>query len=667
MKTKITLFSALMIATGVSVAQKDQGEYSFGIPQPAKEKTEASHYQVKPVSIINQQSYEKNLNVLYSEDFSTGYVAGSGGVLFSTDNGDYTGNGANSNYWATSTLASVLGVNMGMTGRYLLWNSYAANTSEGGGFSTTPVNGAVRTPVLDFSNVTSAGYILTFNTSSMYCCHPQEFPWEISASIDGGVTFGAGIRLDFGVDRNVGTDALATPLAYSVNISNLLSTDAIQNDQVVLEFRWVGDNVFTYQSGNFQYNTHYFWGLDNVTVFEQPEFEISLDAAWTGDIINDFEKSEIPLSLAGEFIAQAKLLNNGSENPSGVALKVTIMNGATEVATATGGTLVHGFTSNADTITFNTGINLAGLGLGNYTIVYEVEMTEEDAVLTNNTKQRSLKITENTYASYNADLPVNRESPGYFYSSTDASIEMQFGTLFSFNENVTVHGIELAGSTGFTSNPTKVDEPLNIIIYRVSESGYDLHAGPFQYEVKANKLTTNGASRYVYNLHMPDITNGGEAGEVLLMANEQYLVAFHHYGGDGAHFFFWGTPMDVDFSARMNIENTWYLMNEEALMALNIDEALTLSENEILTKSVSLYPNPVSNDATISFSLVNESAVFVEVRDLAGKLVYSANKGNMQTGSHSLNLSTNTFAEGMYTYTLTANGSQVTKKFIVKK
>jgi hypothetical protein len=94
---------------------------------------------------------------------------------------------------------------------------------------------------------------------------------------------------------------------------------------------------------------------------------------------------------------------------------------------------------------------------------------------------------------------------------------------------------------------------------------------------------------------------------------------------------------------------------------LNIDEsALTASE-------VNLYPNPASNNATISFSLANESTVSVEVRDLAGKLIYSSNEGQLAAGSHELNLSTAAMAEGMYTYTLTSGDAQITKKFVVKK
>lgn len=674
MKRKITLFSALMMVAGVTVAQKSEGVYSFGAPQPAIEKLGETKYVMKPVTIVNQQAYQKTLNELYFEDFSTGYTAGTGGVLFSTDNGDYVGDGPNTNYWSTSTAATVFGSTMGMDGRYLLWNSTSIS-NEMPNYSSTPVNGAVRTPSMDFSGVSNAEYVLTFNTTSEYCCHPQEFPWVINASTDGGTTFApTGIMLDFGVARQISTNALATPLAYSVDISSLLNADPAQNNDVVLEFRWLGDNIFEYASGAFQYNTFAIWGLDNVSVFEKPEYEIALDLAWNGDIIADFEFSEIPVSQAGNFIAQAKLLNNGSSIPTGVALKVTVMEGMTEVATATGGTLIHNFANgNADTITFDTGIDMGALGLGNYTIVFEVEITETDAIMTNNTATRSLRITQNTLASFNAELPRGGESPGFFYSGDPqtTSSEMQFGNLYQFDENVSLHGVELSGHPGFTGFGTRMGEELSVYVYRAGQTAYEYHAGPFTYTVENAKISTNGQTRYVYNLHQPDVTS--ESGEVMLMAGELYLVVFQHFGGDGSHFFYWGTPFDHDLSSRMEGPfgtggaSGWFLMDEEPVMALNFNQALNLSENQILTSSMSLYPNPASDNATIAFSLANESAVSVEVRDLAGKLIYASNEGQLAAGSHTLNLSTATMAEGMYTYTLSANGAQVTKKFIVKK
>jgi hypothetical protein len=102
------------------------------------------------------------------------------------------------------------------------------------------------------------------------------------------------------------------------------------------------------------------------------------------------------------------------------------------------------------------------------------------------------------------------------------------------------------------------------------------------------------------------------------------------------------------------------------VVRLDFGTYLNIEESAIEAMNVTLYPNPTSNNATIAYTLNTASKVSIEVRDLSGKLVYSANE-NQVAGAQTLTIATDKFAEGMYTYTLTANGSQVTKKFIVKK
>lgn len=102
------------------------------------------------------------------------------------------------------------------------------------------------------------------------------------------------------------------------------------------------------------------------------------------------------------------------------------------------------------------------------------------------------------------------------------------------------------------------------------------------------------------------------------------------------------------------------------VVRLDFGTYLNIEESAIEAMNVTLYPNPASNNATIAYTLNTQSIISIEVRDLSGKLVYSANE-NQVAGAQNTTIATDKFAEGMYTYTLTANGSQVTKKFIVKK
>lgn len=638
--------------------------------QPAKSiKMKAgSQNETLPVNGQNAVFQSKALNILWEEDFESTATPGAG-ALFATSNGDYSVDGTNGAYWSATTAATnPINAASEMNGRYIRWNSYTSNQNETPNFAATPVNGAIRTPVIDLSTAANNLITMEFSTASMYCCHPQEFPWTVAVSTDGGTTFGVPFDLDFGVDRNVETNVVASPLSIKLNLQSALDATPANNNQVVIEFRWVGDNMFTYASGAFQYNTHYFWDIDDIIIYEKPDYELELTNAWTNDIILDFEYSEIPTSLAGEFIAQAALKNNGFEIPTGVELSIDILNaGGTSVASASGGTLSQNFATELDTITFNTGINLNTLGVGTYTVVYEIVLTEVDQVVDNNSKERTMSVTNNTYAAYNADIQPAGDSPGFNYSPTaGASDQADWGNLYLFSSNVTLHGVELAVHPGFQSAPTTLDELVNITIYQFVNGGYEPVAGPYEYTLASNMISQT-ADRHLFSFY--DSENGIE-GAYELQANELYLVTFTHFGGPGIHLFYWGTPFDDDFSLRFRLPNdapNWYSGPlYEPLMALNFDESLNTENIEAINQIFNIYPNPATSEANINFTLESESEVSIELRDLSGKLVHSENHKSMNAGNNTITVETAFLNPGMYICSFITNGTKSSKKVVIQ-
>ncbi|MEX1193348.1 MAG: T9SS type A sorting domain-containing protein [Brumimicrobium sp.] len=668
MKRKVTLLSALTLSLGFAFGQSEY--YNFGTPGPMGE------YQGQLINVTKYKPSNANkaLNVVWEEDF-TGATNGTAPIAFSTTNGDYTLDGAEGDYWSQTNAANPpIGNPTGMNGRYMRWNSYDNVTNEAAGFATTDVNGAIRTPVIDLSGSPDNNLKLSFITASMFCCHPDEFPWAISVSTDGGTSFGAPILIDFGVSRNVNTSSLSSPLPWTVDLSGELDVDPTQNDEVVLEFRWVGDVQHDYPDGGFQFNTHYFWDLDDLKIYETPPYDLIVDKAWTGDIVTDFEVSEVPTSIGGDFVAQAKIINNGIQTPSNIELKVSIMDGATVLETATGGVLANNFSGSTDTITFDTGIDLSTIATGDYEVEYEILLAETDEDETNNIKTRSLSITDNTYATYNKDMTLAGESPGNSFSQTQGtSTEMKFGNVYMFDEDVTLHGVELAGHPGYQNSPTTEGEQLDIYIYEHDMSSWQFNfiEGPYEFEVTSDRLSSNG-NRSIYNLHQPK-EGSAASGPFTMQANTNYVIAFSHFGGEDTHFFYWGTPFDDDNSARMegpfatggNVG--WFVYDEEANMALNLDESLNVSDEEFEKNSVKLYPNPTSESATVSYSLKSESPVSLEVRDLTGKVVYKSEETNQLAGSHKMKINTSNLSNGMYTYTLVSKDIKVTNKFVVGK
>jgi hypothetical protein len=661
---KIYYLSLAALVLGVADANAQK------LYQPAKSiKMKADAVtESRPIGGENASFQSKALNIIWEEDFETSGTAGAN-ALFATSNGDYVGDGVDSLYWElTNAGTNPLGPASELTGQFMRWDSYSPNQNEQPNFAATSVNGAIRTPVIDLSSAPNNLVTMEFSTASIYCCHPQEFPWTVAVSTDGGATFGTPIALDFGVERNTYTNTIDSPLNVKIALDNELDVNAANNDQVVIEFRWVGDNMFTYTSGAFQYNTHYFWDIDDIVIYEKPDYELELTNAWTNDIILDFEYSEIPTDMAGEFIAQAAIVNNGFEIPTGVELSIDILDGGgNSVANASGGTLSQNFTTTLDTITFNTGIDLSTLAEGTYTVEYELVMNETDQVTSNDSKQRTLSVTNNTYAAYNADINPRAESAGFFFSSTTgASTQSDFGNLYLFSQPKTLHGVELAVHPGLQNDATTIDEIVNLSVWQFLNGEYVEIAGPYEYTV-TNDMISNNAERHLFSFYESE----NASGPVQMDADELYLVTFTSFGGPGIHFFHWGTPFDDDNSLRFRLPvedgPNWYSgPMDEPLMALNFDETLNSEDIEAINQSFNVFPNPASTLANVNFTLENESEVTIELRDLSGKLVYSENNQSMNAGNNNIVIETGSLNAGMYICSLITNGTKTSKKLVIK-
>ena len=78
----------------------------------------------------------------------------------------------------------------------------------------------------------------------------------------------------------------------------------------------------------------------------------------------------------------------------------------------------------------------------------------------------------------------------------------------------------------------------------------------------------------------------------------------------------------------------------------------------------SIYPNPLTNESVISFSVKNESFVTLEIVDVQGKTISKPINEYLLPKSYSIDLANN-LANGVYLLKGAVNGSLITKKFVV--
>jgi len=94
--------------------------------------------------------------------------------------------------------------------------------------------------------------------------------------------------------------------------------------------------------------------------------------------------------------------------------------------------------------------------------------------------------------------------------------------------------------------------------------------------------------------------------------------------------------------------------------------ALTEAENTL--SSVVVYPNPATQNTTISFTLVENNKVSISVYDVLGNLVSLVSQNNdFAKGNNKVSINTSSLSSGIYYISLEANGSKETKKLVISK
>jgi len=85
---------------------------------------------------------------------------------------------------------------------------------------------------------------------------------------------------------------------------------------------------------------------------------------------------------------------------------------------------------------------------------------------------------------------------------------------------------------------------------------------------------------------------------------------------------------------------------------------LTLYIKEVMLSHISISPNPTSDDAFLSFNLLENNNVTIEVYDLVGNLCFTK-ESFYSFGEHTEVLDITSFASGRYSVRLSVNGEQI--------
>jgi len=208
---------------------------------------------------------------------------------------------------------------------------------------------------------------------------------------------------------------------------------------------------------------------------------------------------------------------------------------------------------------------------------------------------------------------------------------------------------------GVTTTATNVGQEIFGEVWRDNGTDFE-YVGTTPYF--AITTQTNGTN---IKLPMENVINVS-AGDLL-------LVLACHTGGATA---------DVRFRTAQSVEegivqgyaadgSGFFLSSPNAVMVrLNIQPTANINENDVTVSISNVFPNPTTGLTSINYNLANVTDVTVEVVDITGKVVYTANNGTQTAGGHTVSFDAASFTQGVYYITVSTNETVVTKKFIKK-
>jgi len=116
----------------------------------------------------------------------------------------------------------------------------------------------------------------------------------------------------------------------------------------------------------------------------------------------------------------------------------------------------------------------------------------------------------------------------------------------------------------------------------------------------------------------------------------------------------------ADMVANVEAAETQY----HSIFTVDVDEPAQTPFSFALAQN---YPNPFNPSTQLSFSLPQAGHTTLNVFNLKGEFMLSLVEGQMAAGSHSVEFDASQLTSGLYIYTLSAGGEQISKKMTLLK
>lgn len=573
---KIYSLTMAMLFAGISFSQIKQAQFN-------------GFYQADPNAVLIE---ENRAVTIWSEDFAGGLPADwgvstiTGPVMWKHTTVGHTGS------YPTAPLSSTTSGN-----GWMIADSDADNFSGGGSEDTRLIS-----PKIDLT-----GYANVKLEFQQMFRRWQADITTVQISVD-SINW-----TDYVINSSVTQSGTPNPDYVNIDIS------AIAGNQSTV---WV---AFWWQ-GAWDYG----WQIDDISIKEILDNDITMKNEQFGTAV---EYYKVPLNQVQAFEFSSDVENIGMLAQTGITLDVTVNDGTSNVYTGSSSPLSTLAPWATDSIGIASGYTPTAMG--NFTITFEMNQNETDEETTNNTRVKTMQVTDTVYALDNGTYQ------GQWYNQETGGVSNEYiiGGAYDIYTNDIASSISV-----YIGSNTDLGTVFETILYEWDGAAWTM--------VNSSDLVTVTSAHLNSWVHAKLFT--GQS----LTSGSTYLAAVHHFGGPD---FLWvGYSSNSNRGYTQSSDDGISFLNQprNPMVRLNTGSAVGMKEENKM--DVSVFPNPATNN--INIQLNGTSNVNAQLTDVTGKVVYTGViNGSVNT------INAESFANGIYTLRLQNENNVQSVQIVIAK
>ncbi len=153
--------------------------------------------------------------------------------------------------------------------------------------------------------------------------------------------------------------------------------------------------------------------------------------------------------------------------------------------------------------------------------------------------------------------------------------------------------------------------------------------------------------------------------DITFSATGCYTLMVYDAYGDGINAGTGAGNYNLKNAANEVVVSSNGVFGKEDRKVFNLSSLVGVEDNATIT-SLIISPNPAKNNVQLSLNLNESKNVNVSIYNSLGAVVFSSNKGQLSSGSHSIDINVSSFAKGIYYLNLQLGENNIAKKIVIE-